>query len=79
MTNKEKKIMDKPFKLTSVARADILEQELMTEEECLALTDAEMVEIADMVKDGIMEGFWDSLGYAVDYIKELKTKGHTIK
>ena len=59
--------LNKGFKITSVARADLLD--IMTEEEALKITDAQMEAIASKMANAYVENsFWIDLPIIVDYI-----------
>ena len=76
-----KEILDalyKPFKITSVSRADIVQMFIdngMDRDECiekaLSFSDLEMMEIAEQMADSYMENsFWGDLETISEYIKD---------
>lgn len=58
-----------PFKITTVAREDIVVQGLMTRGEALKLTDEDMERIGGGMAEGMMGNFWEALEAMVDIIK----------
>jgi hypothetical protein len=68
----EKKLL-KPFEVTSVCRADILDGGEFTREEVLKLDDDDMKQIASKMADAYCDnGFWIDLPIMVEHIINSK-------
>ena len=63
--------LNKGFKITSVARADLLD--IMTEKEALKITDAQMEKLAsDMANAYVENSFWIDLPILINHILNNK-------
>ena len=72
--SKDYEKLNKPFTITSICRADIVNQGY-SEKEVMNLTDSDMEYIAKKIADGIMEEFWTCL----DIIMEDKFQLRKVK